>query len=81
VNNQVAAANVAVYGSELTASEIVHVDDMGGSICQFASILKNYQQYRSLQPSCVAIDRSKVLCDHLPSGRTPTPIKPVNQYV
>jgi hypothetical protein len=81
VNNQVAAANVAVYGSELTASEIVHVDDMGGSICQFASIFKNYQQYRSLQPSCVAIDRSKVLCDHLPSGRTPTPIKPVNQYV
>mmetsp|Transcript_36422 Transcript_36422/g.40944 ORF Transcript_36422/g.40944 Transcript_36422/m.40944 type:complete len:696 (+) Transcript_36422:167-2254(+) len=81
VNNQVAAANVAIYGNRLSASDVVHVNDMGGSLCQFASVFKNYQQYQSLKPSCIPIDSSKVICNHLPSGRIPTPIKPVNQYV
>jgi len=63
VKNKVAAANVAVYKNKLTASEVVHVDDTGGSLCQFASVFENYDQYQSLNPFCISIDTTKTVCD------------------
>eukprot|EP00536_Pseudo-nitzschia_multiseries_P011466 jgi/Psemu1/205896/e_gw1.392.19.1 len=53
VKNKVSAANVAVYKNKLTSSEVVHINDTGGSLCQFASVFENYEQYRSLNPFCI----------------------------
>uniref|UniRef100_A0A7S4AXB1 Right handed beta helix domain-containing protein n=1 Tax=Pseudo-nitzschia australis TaxID=44445 RepID=A0A7S4AXB1_9STRA len=80
VNNKVAAANIAVYDSMFTSSEVVHANDKGGSLCQYASVFENYKQYQSLKPSCIPIDSSKTVCDldiDLPTDR----IEPVNHYV
>mmetsp|Transcript_111283 Transcript_111283/g.227857 ORF Transcript_111283/g.227857 Transcript_111283/m.227857 type:complete len:847 (-) Transcript_111283:243-2783(-) len=79
VNNKVTAATVAVYNDKFTSSAVVHVNEKGGSLCQYASVFENYSQYRSLQPSCIPIDSSKTVCDL--DSAVIDPIEPVNQYV
>lgn len=60
MNNRVGASTVAVFGSTLFSSQ-AYVTNSSGGLCDFASSFLFLQQYRDMNPLCVAA--MGVTCD------------------
>ncbi|KAL3922684.1 MAG: hypothetical protein SGILL_002070 [Bacillariaceae sp.] len=80
LNNQVAAAGVAVYGNEFQSSDM-HVSNTGGSLCDFASIYEDVDQYRNRRPTCVQGGSQAATCIHLSSDEPQDDSSPVKHFV
>jgi hypothetical protein len=80
VNNLVSAAGVAVYGNEFQSSGI-HVSNTGGSLCPFAGVYQNLDQYRNHNPACVQGDTSVSTCVHLATDVPLDDSGPVKHFV